>query len=158
MKNKNLIIGVIIILVIGAAGFFTGMQYQKSKVPSFRGEQDSFRGQFRQAGDHQSQSGQDGFRGRFAGQGRPISGEIIAKDNQSITVKIQEGGSKIIFISGETLVRKTDQGSLDDLTEGTQVVIFGSENDDGSITAENIQLNPSFGLDHLGQDEPGGSQ
>ncbi|MFV1917467.1 MAG: hypothetical protein ACC618_03260 [Patescibacteria group bacterium] len=156
MKNKNLIIGIAIALAVGAGGFFGGMQYQKSKTPSFGGEGDNFRsGQFSQGGDHQP--GQDdGFRGRFSGSGRPVSGEVISKDDESITVKDQEGGSKIIFISSETVVRKTDEGSLDDLAEGTQVLVFGSENDDGSVTAENIQLNPEFGTDRFnrgGQEE-----
>ncbi len=153
MKNKNFVIGIIVVLVVGGGGFFGGMQYQKSKVPSFAGRgSGNVRGQFSQGDDHQP--GQDdGFRGRFSGQGRPVYGEVIAKDDESITVKDQEGGSKIVFISDTTTVAKTDEGSLDDLAEGTQVVVFGSQNDDGSITAENIQLNPSFGIDHPAEDE-----
>lgn len=151
MKNKSLVIGIIVVAV-GAGGFFGGMQYQKLKAPSFaeRGS-GNVRGQFTQGGDHQP--GQDdGFRGRFSGQGRPVFGEVIAKDSESITVKIEDGGSKIVFISDTTIVAKTDEGSLDDLTEGVQVLVFGSENEDGSVTAENIQLNPEFGTDRFSQD------
>ncbi|MCH7730228.1 hypothetical protein IID21_01705, partial [Patescibacteria group bacterium] len=94
---KNIIIGIIIVLAVGAGGFFGGKQYQKSKAPSFTGRgSGDVRGQFNQGDDHQS--GQDGFRGRFSGQGRPVSGEIIGKDSESITVKLQDGGSKIVFI------------------------------------------------------------
>jgi len=158
MKNKNFIIGAIIILTIGTAGFFGGMQFQKSKQPSFAEiGSGNARSRFSQDGDHRSGQN-DGFRGRFSGQGRPVSGEVIAKDSESITVKDQDGGSKIVFISDTTTVAKTDEGSLDDLTKGMQVLIFGSENDDGSITASNIQLNPSFGLDHLTEDEQGDGQ
>lgn len=151
MKNKSLVIGIVVVLVVGAGGFFGGIQYQKSKVSSFAGRgSGDVRGQFNQGDDHQS--GQDGFRGRFSGQGRPVSGEIIGKDSESITVKLQDGGSKIVFISDTTTVAKTDEGSLNDLVEGTQVLVFGSENDDGSFTAENIQLNPEFGTDRFSQD------
>lgn len=143
MKNKILIIGIVVALAVGAGGFFAGMQYQKSMAPDFTGRgSGSFRGQFSQ-GDHQD--GENGFRGRFSGQGQPVAGEIIAKDDESITVKGRDGGSKIVFISDETTVAKTEEGNLDDLSEGTQVVVFGSENDDGSVTAHNIQLNPNFG-------------
>ena len=158
MKNNSLIIGIVIALVVGAGGFFGGMQYQKSKAPSFGGERGNFsRGQFNQGGDHQP-SQDDRFRGRFSDQGRPISGEVIAKDDESITVELQDGGSKIVFISSETAIRKTDEGSLDDLEEGNQVLVFGSENDDGSITAKNIQLNPSFGQNHPTEDKNGNGQ
>jgi len=152
MKNKGIIIGIVVVLAVGVGGIFAGMQYQKTKAPSFNGrDSGNVRGQFTQGGDHQP--GQDdGFRGRFSDQGRPVSGEVIAKDDESITVKVQEGGSKIIFISDTTTVAKTDEGSLDDLTEGMQVLVFGSENDDGSVTAENIQLNPEFGADRFNQD------
>ena len=153
---KSIIIGIVVALAVGAGGFFGGMQYQKSKVPSFAGRgSGNVRGQFSQGDDHQP--GQDGFRGRFSGRGQPVTGEVIAKDDESITVKVEDGGSKIVFISDTTTVRKTDEGNLNDLVEGTQVLIFGSENADGSITAENIQLNPEFRVDHSTeneQDEP----
>jgi hypothetical protein len=75
----------------------------------------------------------------------PVAGEVIAKDEESITVKIQDGGSKIVFVSEETLVRKAEEGSMEDISEGIQVIVFGRENDDGSITANNIQLNSGAG-------------
>lgn len=152
MKNKNLIIGIVVALVVGVGGFFGGMQYQKSKAPSFAGRgSGNVREQLTRGGDHQP--GQDdGFGGRFSSQGRPVSGEVIAKDSDSITVKVQNGGSKIVFISDTTTVAKTEEGSLDDLVEGTQVLVFGPENNDGSVTAENIQLNPEFGTDRFSQD------
>lgn len=152
MKNKNLMIGALVVLIVGAGGFFAGMQYQNSKEPSYRDERTGFgRDQFSQGGNHQPN--RDGFRGRFSRQGQPVAGKVIAKDSESIIVELQDGGSKIVFISDTTSVRKTDEGNLNDLTEGTEVLVFGTENDDGSVTADNIQLNPSFELDHLTEDE-----
>ena len=146
MKNNMLIIIIVVVVLVGGGAFFAGLQYQKSKTPSFANRSaDGFRGQF---GQDNHESGQDNFRGRFSGRGGAVTGEIIAKDEDSVTVKDQDGGSKIVFISDTTTVRKTEEGTLDDLAEGTQVVIFGSENDNGSITAENIQLNLRFGEDH----------
>lgn len=92
--------------------------------------------------------------GSLSGEYRPIIGEIIAKDDESITVKLQDGGSKIIFISDETSISKTEESTADSLIENAQVLVFGSQNSDGSITANNIQLNPEFGrnnLNHPGQ-------
>lgn len=76
---------------------------------------------------------------------RPVAGEIIKSDDTSITVKLNDGGSKIIMLSSSTRINMAAQGSKADLTTGTQVAIFGSENPDGSVTAQNVQINPMRG-------------
>lgn len=75
---------------------------------------------------------------------RPVNGEIIDKDNKSITVKLPDGQTKIVLLSEKTVVRKTQEGKTDDLKKGETVAVFGNENSDGSVTAQNIQLNPQF--------------
>lgn len=71
-----------------------------------------------------------------------VVGEIIAKDDQSITVKLEDGSSKIVLLSSDVTVTKSDTGSSDDLQIGTKVGAFGSTNSDGSVSAANIQINP----------------
>ncbi len=137
MNNKILIF--IIALVIGGGSFFAGTAYQKSKTPSFEGM--SREGMM---GRNGSSDHQGSFRGGMVGQGMPVAGEIIDRDDESITVKLQDGGSKIVFVSDETSVRKTDEGNMNDLSTGAQVMVFGSENDDGSFTATNIQIGSGF--------------
>ena len=130
MKNNILIIVVVVALVVGAGGFFAGMKYQQSKRPSF--------GQF----------ARDGQRGQFQNRNgqnfRPVSGEIISSDEKSITVKLQDVSSKIVVLSEVTSINKAEQGSKEDLKTGEQVAVFGTENSDGSVTAQNVQLNPQF--------------
>ena len=72
-----------------------------------------------------------------------VQGEIIAKDEQSITVKLLDGGSKIIFFSETTNVGKINSGTASDLLLGEQVTVNGLPNDDGSVTAQMIQIRPS---------------
>jgi hypothetical protein len=76
--------------------------------------------------------------------GRPITGEVISKDDKSITVKTQDGGSKIIILSNTTIYSKTSEGTIQDITVGENVGVFGTENSDKSMTAQNVQINPQF--------------
>jgi len=139
MKNNILVIIVIVAIVASGAAFFGGMKYQESKRPQF-GNGQGPRNQFQQgAGARQGQ----GF--------RPVSGEIISQDDKSITVKLQDGSSKIVILSETTSINKAEQGSKEDLKTGEQVAVFGTENSDGSVTAQNVQLNPQF------RGMPGGS-
>ncbi len=82
--------------------------------------------------------GRGGLRG---GDGFTV-GEVIAQDEQSITVKLRDGGSKIIFFTATTPITKSAAGTLDDLTVGTQVTAAGAANTDGSISAQMIQIRP----------------
>ena len=130
MNQKKLIfIGIILIIVIGIGCFYAGMKYQQTQR---RGQ---FLGQF---------NGQPGRNGQFPsqfGQGaRAVRGEIIASDDKSITVKLSDGSSKIVLLSDSASINKAAQGSKEDLKTGEQVIIFGKENSDGSVTAQSIQL------------------
>lgn len=72
----------------------------------------------------------------------PTAGEIIGADEKSITVKLQDGSSKIVLLSEKTQINKAEKATKEDLKKGEKVAVFGTENPDGSVTAQNIQLNP----------------
>lgn len=136
MKSKNLIIVILILVLVAGGSFFAGTKYQqRRRVNSFRQDGGQFFGQMGRGG------------GQFQGNRvafRPVNGEIISSDDKSITVKLVDGSSKIILISDKTQINKADTAILADLKTGEKVAIFGQENSDGSITAQNIQLNPEF--------------
>ena len=85
---------------------------------------------------------------RFGGQAgagfRPVAGEILSMDDKFITVKLPDGSSKIVLFSDKTAIDKSATGTKEDLTVGMRVAVFGQDNSDGSVTAQNIQLNPMF--------------
>jgi hypothetical protein len=133
MKQKNTY-GVtifIIAIVVGVAGFFGGMQYQKTQ------SQQNFR-QFTAAG---GPPGATQRMQRFGNnQNGPVRGEIISLDDTSITIKMQDGSTKIVILSDKTTINKSSTGSKSDLKSGDQVTAFGSSNSDGSITAQMVSL------------------
>lgn len=136
-QAKTFTITTLIVAVVIAAGaaFYGGMQYQKNKAPQDTG---GFRGQFGQNGSGQR-------RGMTGGSGtRPVTGEILSADNTSITVKLPDGSSKIVILSDKTTINKAAEATKTDLTAGTNIAAFGTQNTDGSVTAVSIQLNPTF--------------
>jgi flagellar basal body-associated protein FliL len=135
MKNKNIIITILLLIIVAGGAFFAGIKYQQKKIPSFAGQ--FANGQNLRSGNGQTRTG-NAF--------RPVNGEIISADDKSITVKLQDGSSKIVLLSDSTQINKADTATKADLKVGETVAVFGSDNSDGSITAQNIQLNPILRL------------
>jgi hypothetical protein len=128
MKNNSTLITIIVALVVGGLAFFGGMQYQLRQRPSFGNRQ--FGG---------GPNGQFQGRGNFQGN-RPVNGEIISQDDTSVTVKMQDGSSKIVILSDKTTINKASVGSKTDLKTGEQITAFGTANSDGSITAQVVSI------------------
>ncbi len=147
MDKKIIPIVIVVgIIVIGAGAFFGGMKYGQSKNPGiFRagGNFANLSAEERQARFAQMGAGDtNGARGMRTNGGF-TAGEILSKDDKSITVKLADGGSKIILLADSTQITKTAEGSSNDLTTGQQVTVTGTANSDGSISAQSIQIRPS---------------
>lgn len=138
MDKKTIIKTSGVALVTLIIGFVGGAQYEKhqNKTQLTGIQQNGFP---RGAG----QFGGNRPGGGMARGGGAISGEVISKDDKSITVKTTDGGSKIIFFSGTTTVSKSAQGAITDVVTGSQLFVSGTTNTDGSITAATIQLRPA---------------
>lgn len=150
--NKILPIVIATAVVVGGGAFWGGMKYAESKSPRGRLSQADFQNlqnlspEERQERLHEFGANVGaGFRGgRTGGQigGGFISGEVISKDDKSVTVKLRDGGSKIIFLSDSTEITKSASGSISDLEVGKNISVNGTANSDGSATAQSIQIRP----------------
>lgn len=121
----------VIVFVVGAAGgFFVGSKFGQKNIRGAVG------------GERVRGAGMAQRFGGSAGAGF-VSGEVISKDATSMTVKLRDGGSKIIFVSGATEVVAVTRGSLADVKVGSVVTVMGDTGSDGSVTAKSVQVRAS---------------
>ncbi len=69
-----------------------------------------------------------------------VTGQISAIDSSSITLQLANGNSDVVFYSSSTAVTEPTIVSVSKLTTGTTVMIGGTTNSDGSLTAQTIQV------------------
>ncbi len=138
--KKEIMVPIVAALVVGILAFWGGNVYaKKSLAKTMMGQ-----GQRPGTGQNRFGSGQMGMMGGRMGGANLANGEIIAKDEKSITIKLRDGGSKIIFLSGTTAINKSAAGTIDDLKVGTQVTATGTTNTDGSVSAQMVQIRPEM--------------
>lgn len=139
MKNNLVVIGIVTLIIGAIGGFLGGMKYQQNNASSsqFAGRTGN--------GTGIGNGGRFGQRGGGTG-GTAVTGEVIASDDTSVTVKLLDGSSKIILLSDKTTFNKASEGTKADVKVGERVAAFGTTNSDGSVTATNVQINPTFGI------------
>ncbi len=145
MDKKYIAISIVVMIIVGGASFYCGMKYGSM---AGRGRNASGAANFQPRG--QFPGGLSGARSGLAGGGVTM-GEVINRDDQSVTIKLPDGGSKIIILSDSTTINKTAPGTNDDLAIGTTLSVVGKTNDDGSITADMIQLRPQLSVSQPSQ-------
>jgi len=144
MKNK-MIGSIVLVVVLIAGAFYGGMQFAKPKGGLTQQALQNMTPEQRQAAFA-------GARGAGQGQGMRAggtpattgfaNGEIISQTDKNLTIKLRDGSSKIVLIADSTKINKSVEGVKTDLVAGKQVMINGTANSDGTITAESITLTP----------------
>jgi len=135
-KEISLVLAIVIAFVVGGLGFYGGTYYQKTQATKQRGNFANRTGVGNMRLGQNNLGAQNGA--------RPVSGEITSLDDKSITVKMSDGSSKIVLLADSTVINKSEAGSKADLKQGDKVMTVGTQNSDGSITAQNVQINPNL--------------
>lgn len=71
-----------------------------------------------------------------------LSGIVAAKDATSITLNTRDGSSRVVLVTSATTVSKSVNGSVTDVSVGSNIIVSGTTNSDGSIVATLLQLRP----------------
>lgn len=146
MKKWTIALVVVVVIAVGVGAFFGGRASKGSsaQAATANGQTAGQAAQFPGSGG--AQNGASGanvarLRGGF------VSGSIIASDDSSITVQTADGSTKIVLISDSTKISKTEDATKSELTTGEDVVVTGTSNEDGSVTATRISLGASLPAD-----------
>jgi hypothetical protein len=128
MNTKQWVVLIVVAVVFAGGGFFGGIKYQQSKTPAAAVRT----------------AGAAGFAGRRGGAGGSnmgfTNGQVLSVDQNTITVKLQTGGSQNVILAPSTTYRKAVDGTSSDVTVGSQVTVTGTTNSDGSLTAQSVQI------------------
>jgi len=135
MKSRYLL--PIVLIVIGLGVGFAGGYYFKSF-----NQQKQFNEMRNGAGQRGGIAIPSGGPARNINGFNSIDGEVISNDDKSVTVKLGDESTKIIFFSESTIYSNFQEAKKEDLKIGIKISVFGKSNSDGSVTANRIQLNP----------------
>jgi len=131
--NKKIISIVAVAFIIGVGAGYAGANAFRSASPA-----QNARGSFSTANGGNFSS----MRGGTANGGM-LSGTVAAKDAESITVDTKDGSSHIILVTPATSFSKSVNGSQSDVAVDATVIISGTANSDGSMTAQSVQIRPA---------------
>jgi hypothetical protein len=94
-------------------------------------------------GTFAGRTGGTGTRGGAAAGGGFLTGTVATKDSGSITLNTRDGSSHVVLITPATTVSKSVTGSVSDVAVGATIIVSGTTNSDGSVSATLIQLRPT---------------
>lgn len=138
--QKQIIGFVFCALIAAGASFYGGMLYERGKQNAERIAFSQGRAQMFRGGTGVPST--QGFRNGGRNGNGIAAGEILTIDDKSLTLKLQDGGSKIILVSPSMSINTFSAASSSDLVTGTSILVTGEANADGSMTAQSIQIRP----------------
>jgi len=147
-RTVKIVIAVVGALVLLAGSFYGGTLFGKQQAQAAlpEGFRDrimrSVPGEEPSGGAGQRQFGQAGG-GQFSASAGGLVGQIEEINGSSLIVTGFDGQKTTIQATETTLIEKYASVTVSDLVAGEQVVVSGSQNEDGSITARSIQVAPA---------------
>ncbi len=136
-KYRTQIIWMIVAVVALVGGFFWGKSVGASAVAAGR----AGAGRFALGSSTAAFAGRAGFGG--AAGGGFTAGQVLSVDSDSLTLQLANGNSENVFFSSSTQISMPEPVPASSIQSGTMVMITGTTNSDGSVTASTIQVRGS---------------
>ncbi len=126
-QKKLVTIGVIALIIGAGIGYAGAGMLNRPAAPQFT------RGNFAAGGMMRGGGANGGF----------LSGTVVSKNATTMTLNTRDGSSHVVFITPDTTVSKSVDGTMSDVPVGGTVIVSGTTNSDGSVSANLIQLRPT---------------
>ena len=145
-RTVQIILGIIALILVAGGSFYGGMLYGEQKatasLPDFLREGGLPGGDTGQPGAFgmRGQAGAMPGGGAFAGM---TVGQIESVDGNNLMITDNAGKQIKVTVTDTTLIEKQASVTVGDLEIGETIMISGSENEDGSITARSVQSAPA---------------
>lgn len=147
-KTTIAVTAIVCLLVGGTVGYFGQSLIRQNRAFGPMGNRSMSQGGM---GNFQGRPGQNG---QMTDGGRVI-GQVQSIADGRLTVQTPNNSSQIVLVNGSTTYQKMTSGSASDVASGTQVIVTGQQNPDGSTTATSIQIVPE-GMNIPFGNRPGG--
>ena len=151
-KTLKIILGIVVVVVIAGGSFYGGMVYGKQQATATAAAVPmNFPEGFQPpngAAAPADGAGRFGTRGQgaaggFAAQPGMLFGEIQSIDGDTLVIADPNGQQTRVQVTNTTLIEKNASVDVSELETGETVMVSGSENDDGSVTARSVQVAPA---------------
>jgi hypothetical protein len=133
MKNKLVLTGVVALIVGLGIGYFGATTFTAAPAKTVSGFTRGAGGGFA------------GARGGTTGGGF-LTGTVASVGSGSITLNTNDGSSHVVLVTPQTSISKSVEGSLTDIVVGSTVIVSGTTNSDGSVSAALVQIRPAGSL------------
>jgi len=123
------IIWLVVAIVVGTGGFFYGRSIATTSRAGFAGATGAYGSSTRRLAG--------GAAGGFT------TGQILSFGSGDMTLQLANGNSEVVLYASSTPVTEPTTVSPSTLSVGTNVMVAGTTNSDGSLTATTIQVRTS---------------
>lgn len=65
---------------------------------------------------------------------------VLSVTPSSLTVKLPNGNTEVVYVSGSTKYTLQTPATSSNVSQGQSIIVSGSNNSDGSVTANNITI------------------
>lgn len=157
------VVSVLVVLAVGGGAFYGGMKFGQNQV--IENPMEYLQGTVGLGGPFAAADGNVVVSGEFPrvrgtpGAGMPGFGRVVgggfdtvqSVEGNVVTVSTQDGSTKQVFTTDTTLIQKYTTVGVEALEAGDQVIVSGTTNDDGSVTARSIRTVSGMQFDVQGE-------